>query len=78
MYIRQTAPGLGAANTMFSVPELDDFRSCVTTIGPSATLAGAAPVLRAAAVLIGATVVASLMPATRASRVDVLRALRSE
>ena len=36
------------------------------------------PLLGAAAVLIGAAVVASLMPAARASRVDVLQALRSE
>jgi ABC-type lipoprotein release transport system permease subunit len=41
-------------------------------------LPGAVPVLGAAAVLIGAAVVASLMPAARASRVDVLQALRSE
>ena len=39
---------------------------------------GALPVVGAAAVLIGAAVVASLMPAARASRVDVLQALRSE
>ena len=36
------------------------------------------PVLGAAVVLVGAAVVASLMPAARASRVDVLQALRSE
>ena len=41
-------------------------------------LPGALPSLGAAAVLIGAAVVASLMPAARASRVDVLQALRSE
>ena len=41
-------------------------------------LPGALPVLGAAAVLVGAAVVASLMPAARASRVDVLQALRSE
>ena len=41
-------------------------------------LPSAVAVLGAAAVLIGAAVVASLMPATRASRVDVLQALRSE
>ena len=41
-------------------------------------LPGALPVLGAAIVLIGAAVGASLMPATRASRVDVLQALRSE
>ena len=44
----------------------------------SVQLPGAVPVLGAAAVLIGAAVVASLMPAARASRVDVLQALRSE
>jgi len=41
-------------------------------------LPGAVPVLGAAAVLIGSAVVASLMPAARASRVDVMQALRSE
>jgi putative ABC transport system permease protein len=39
---------------------------------------GALPVLGAAVLLIGAAAVASLMPAARASRVDVLQALRSE
>jgi ABC-type lipoprotein release transport system permease subunit len=34
--------------------------------------------LGAAAVLMGAAVVASLMPAARASRVDVVQALRTE
>ncbi|HWF86857.1 MAG TPA: FtsX-like permease family protein [Vicinamibacterales bacterium] len=41
-------------------------------------LPGALPVIGAAAVLISAAVVASLMPAARAARVDVLQALRSE
>jgi predicted permease len=41
-------------------------------------LPGALPVAGAAVVLIGAAIVASLMPAARASRVDVLQALRSE
>ena len=41
-------------------------------------LPGALTVLVSAAVLISAAVVASLMPAARASRVDVLQALRSE
>jgi putative ABC transport system permease protein len=41
-------------------------------------LPGAWPVVGAAAVLIGAAVFASLMPAARASRVDVIQALRSE
>ncbi len=33
VYIRQSAPGLGGANTTFSVPEIDDFKSRVTAIG---------------------------------------------
>ncbi len=41
-------------------------------------LPGTLPILGAAAVLVGAAVIASLMPAARASRVDVLQALRSE
>jgi len=41
-------------------------------------LPGILPVIAAAAVLIGAAIVASLIPAARASRVDVLQALRSE
>src|SRR6266542_6247060 len=32
IYIRQSAPGLGAENTTFSVPEINDLRSRVTTI----------------------------------------------
>jgi putative ABC transport system permease protein len=39
---------------------------------------GVAPLAGAAAVLVGAAVIASVMPATRASRVDVMEALRSE
>src|SRR5262245_37648342 len=41
-------------------------------------LPGAVAVVGAAAVLVGAAVAASLMPAARAARVDVLQALRSE
>jgi ABC-type antimicrobial peptide transport system permease subunit len=41
-------------------------------------LPGILPVIGAAVVLICAAVVASLTPAARASRVDVLQALRSE
>jgi putative ABC transport system permease protein len=41
-------------------------------------LPGALPVIGAAIVLIGAAIGASLLPAARASRVDVLQALRSE
>ena len=32
IYVRQSAPGLGAENTTFSVPEINDFKSRVTTI----------------------------------------------
>ena len=39
---------------------------------------GVMPLAGAAVVLIAAAVIASLMPATRASRVDVMEALRSE
>jgi ABC-type antimicrobial peptide transport system permease subunit len=39
---------------------------------------GLAPIASAALVLVGAAVVASVTPAARASRVDVVRALRSE
>ena len=41
-------------------------------------LPGVMPLLAAAGLLIGAALLASLMPAARASRVDVLQALRSE
>ena len=44
----------------------------------SVRLPGAVPVIGAAVLLIGAAIAASLMPATRASRVDVLQAVRSE
>jgi predicted permease len=44
----------------------------------TARLPGALPAFGAAAVLIGAAVIASLIPASRASRVNVLQALRSE
>src|SRR4029077_5423501 len=33
IYIRQSAPGLGAENTAFSGPEVNDFKSRATTIG---------------------------------------------
>ena len=39
---------------------------------------GALPIVGAAAVLVAAAILASLMPAARASRVDVIQALRSE
>src|SRR6476646_2319645 len=33
IYIRQSAPGIGAENTTFSEPEINDIKSRVTTIG---------------------------------------------
>src|SRR5687767_14192032 len=33
VYIRQNAPGLGAKNITFSVPEIDDFKARAKTIG---------------------------------------------
>jgi predicted permease len=39
---------------------------------------GAVPVIGAALVLLGAALIASLMPAVRAARVDIMQALRSE
>jgi len=44
----------------------------------SVRIPGAVPIAGAAVVLIAAAVLASLMPASRASRVDVIQALRSE
>jgi ABC-type antimicrobial peptide transport system permease subunit len=44
----------------------------------SARMPGLLPIFGAAAVLIGAAVAASVMPAARASRVDVMEALRSD
>jgi predicted permease len=42
------------------------------------TMPGALPLLGAAVILVSAAILASLMPAARASRVDVMQALRSE
>src|SRR2546426_907629 len=42
------------------------------------SLPGALPLLGAATILVAAAILASLMPAARASRVDVMQALRSE
>src|SRR5689334_8234029 len=33
IYIRQVAPGVGDGNMTFSVPEIDDFKKRVSTIG---------------------------------------------
>jgi putative ABC transport system permease protein len=45
---------------------------------PDTRLPGFLPVIGAAAMLIAAAVIASVVPASRAARVDVMRALRSE
>jgi len=45
---------------------------------PTVQLPGMLPLTAATAVLIGAGVVASLVPAARAARIDVLQALRAE
>jgi len=39
---------------------------------------GALPVIASAFVLLGAAVIASMLPAARAARIDVIQALRSE
>jgi len=49
-----------------------------TRLFATVQLPGPLPVIGATAVLIGAAIVASLMPAARAARVDVLQALRSD
>jgi hypothetical protein len=54
------------------------FGRVASSLFENVQLPGALPVLGAAAILIGAALLASLMPAARASRVDVLQALRSE
>lgn len=54
------------------------FAGVAATYFENMRLPGLAALLGAAGVLIGAAVVASLMPAARASRIDVLQALRSE
>jgi ABC-type lipoprotein release transport system permease subunit len=41
-------------------------------------LPGALPLTAAAVTLVSAAILASLMPASRASRIDVIEALRSE
>jgi putative ABC transport system permease protein len=48
------------------------------SIIPDVQVPGAVPIAGAAAVLLGAAVAASLLPAARAARVDVIEALRSE
>jgi ABC-type antimicrobial peptide transport system permease subunit len=45
---------------------------------PDVRIPGALPIVSASAILVTAAILASLMPAARAARVDVLQALRSE
>jgi ABC-type antimicrobial peptide transport system permease subunit len=54
------------------------FAGLASSLFGQVQLPGLAPILGAAAVLVAAAIGASLMPAARASRVDVLQALRSE
>jgi putative ABC transport system permease protein len=54
------------------------FASLAESYFENLRLPGALPILGAAAILVTAAILASLMPAARASRVDVLQALRSE
>jgi putative ABC transport system permease protein len=54
------------------------FASIASSIIKEVQVPGTLPLLGAASVLAAAGVLASLMPAARASRVDVLQALRSE
>jgi putative ABC transport system permease protein len=50
----------------------------VSSFVEKVTLPGAVPIVTSAAVLLAAALVASLLPAARAARVDVMQALRSE
>ena len=54
------------------------FAGIASTFVDNVRMPGAWPILIAAAVLLAAAILAALMPAARASRVDVLQALRSE
>ena len=54
------------------------FARVTARFSETARMSGAVPAIGAAAVLIAAAAIASLIPAARASRVDVVQALRSE
>ena len=61
-----------------TIPHRIAFGRVATSYFENLQMPSALPILGAAVVLVGAAVLASLMPAARASRVDVLQALRSE
>jgi hypothetical protein len=71
--VRIVAVGIGAGTAAAYV-----FAAVAASYVENVRLPGALPVVGAAAVLVSAALLASLMPAARASRVDVLQALRSE
>jgi ABC-type lipoprotein release transport system permease subunit len=50
----------------------------VGTYIPDVRIPGLLPIAGAAGILVAAAILASLMPAARASRIDVIQALRSE
>jgi len=54
------------------------FKNVAASYLGQASLPGVPPLAGAAALLVAAAIVASVMPAVRAARVDVLQALRSE
>jgi len=54
------------------------FAAIASSFVENVRMPGAWPILGAAALLLTAAILAALMPAARASRVDVLQALRSE
>jgi ABC-type antimicrobial peptide transport system permease subunit len=54
------------------------FATIASNVIENVSIPGALPLVGAAAVLVGAGILASLMPAARASQVDVIQALRSE
>jgi hypothetical protein len=67
-----------SASASSPAPRSGFFAGIASSYFQQLTMPGLAPLLGAAAVLIGAAIAASLMPAARASRVDILQALRSE
>jgi hypothetical protein len=64
IYKRQSVPGIAVDNSAFSVPDL--------------RMPGVVPVAGSAIILLAAAVVASVLPAARAARVDVMQVLHSD